>query len=284
MEEIILQFTVRSADNQHTERRYRMERLKIAVSGSNGFLGGALAKRLEQSGHQVFKLGRDGAIPKDSHVVFDCAAYGNLSSQRDNPHEIYNANLLRVIESINNLPKDVPFIFVSTSSVLRPKQNLYSLSKRAAEDYIKLAVEDRGIKAAIIRPYAITGVGEQEEHLIPTLIRSCLNGEEMPFVGWPVHDFIDVEDVVDAMLIIKEMGKLNGEVYEVGRGIQYTNQEVLDMVEKVSGRQANTKETFGMRSYDSKEWFANTTTIKNLGWEPEKSLEQSIKEMVNEKK
>lgn len=225
-------------------------------------------------------LGRDGRVPRDVSFVFDCAAYGNLASQRVDANEIYKANLMRVIESLNNLPEGAGFIYVSSSSVARPKQNLYSLSKWAAEEYIKLMVEDKRLKAAIVRPYAITGVGDQREHLIPTLIRSCLDGEEMPFVGWPVHDFIDVADVVDAMLIIKEAGKMQGEVYEIGRGVQYTNQEVLETVEEVTGKKANIRESEGMRSYDSKEWGANTFAIKQLGWEPEKTLRQSIKEMV----
>lgn len=265
-------------EKKFTERRPMKE--KVAVSGSHGFLGHRLSERLVLSE----ALSRDGEIPEDTAFVFDCAAFGNLASQRIDAEEIYKANLMRVVKSLDNLPQGAGFIYVSSSSVARPKQNMYSLSKKSAEEYIRLMVEDKKLKAAIIRPYAITGVGEQAEHLIPTLIRSCLYGEKMPFVPWPSHDFIDVEDVVDAMLIIREMGKMAGEVYEIGRGVGYTNQEVLQIVERVTGKEANIELIDNMRAYDSTEWKADTYAIKELGWEPEKSLEQSIEEMVIDEK
>lgn len=252
---------------------------RVALTGSHGFLGRRLATILE---HPI-KLGRDGNIP-DCEIVFDCAAFGNLASQRKDAIEIYKANLMRVITSVEQLKPHQKFIYVSSSSVARPKQNLYSLSKKAAEDYLRLQVENHNKKIAIARPYAITGAGEQEEHLIPTLIRSCLYGKKMPFVPEPHHDFIDVEDVANALLLIAKKGKLKGEYYDIGVGISFSNDTVRKVVELETGRKANIRKVKSMRDYDSKDWRADPRELEKLGWTPKKSLMDSIIEMVEYEK
>jgi len=243
----------------------------IACSGSSGFLGSHLSERLGQ----FEKLGRDGYIPPNVDVVFDLASFGNMVYQTD-VKEIYKANLMRVIDSVKLLDNKQKFIYISTSSVLLPVQTPYSLSKKATEEYLKIC----GKRVASVRPFTLCGVGEQEEHLIPKLIDSCLNGTEMPFVQESVHDFIDVDDFVDALLLIKDNGLFEGEIYEVGSGKQYSNLEVLEMVNEATGKNANIRLVDSMRSYDTKEWKSKNERIYSLGWEPEKNLEQTIKEMV----
>jgi nucleoside-diphosphate-sugar epimerase len=221
-------------------------------------------------------LGRDGYVPSKAEVIFDLAAYGNMAGHRGDPGEIYSANLMRVIDSVGNLSENQKFLYVSTSSVMLPIKTPYSLSKKAAEEYLKHS----GKRIAIARPFSITGVGDQEDHLIPTLIRSCLYNLEMPFVEEPVHDFLDVNDFVDALLTIREKAQFAGEVYEIGSGQQHTNQEVRERVEFYTGSKANVKIVDSMRKYDSKVWVSNNERISTLGWSPSRTLSDSIEEMV----
>lgn len=232
--------------------------IKIGITGSHGFVGKHLLKRFKNP----VRLGREGDT-EGCDVVYDLATYGNLANHRD-AVKIYHANLMRVIKMLSDFRGR--FVYMSTSSVTLPVQTPYSLSKRAAERYILTK------KATIIRPYTIIGVGEQEEHLIPKLIDSCLNGTEMPFVPEPVHDYINVEDVLDAMLFLKDG------IYEIGTGRATTNQEVREIVEKVTGKKANVKLVKKMRDYDTKDWVAKNS------WNCKWTLEKTIKEMVYAKK
>lgn len=246
-----------------------------AISGSHGFLGEALTKKLEQSGQEVLRLDRSGIISADIGLVFDLAAYGNMADQTD-VREIYRANLMRVI----NMVEEGCFerlIYISTSSVSLPNQTPYSLSKKAAEEYLQWSRE----KVAIARPLTPVGVGEQKEHLIPKLIQSCLYGIEIPFVADPVHDFIDIDDFVDALLTIKDKGLFEGEIYEIGSGKQVSNDEVRLLVEETTGKRANVRPVESMRSYDTKEWRANNERICSLGWEPRISLKTTIQRMID---
>ena len=225
---------------------------------------------------------RTGFVPNGDYI-FDLASYGNMYDQKDYI-ETYAANLMRFVHSVRSAEHYdyKAFVAVSTSSVSLFNQTFYSASKKAMEDFVQVYVKETDKPVVIVRPYSITGVGEQENHLIPKLIDSCLNGTEMPFVDEPVHDFLDVEDFINGMLVVaKNANEHKGEVFPIGSGIQYTNQQVLEIVERVTGRKANIKPIENMRKYDAKSWVANTDKMRQLGWKPKKSLEQSIKEMIN---
>ena len=98
----------------------------------------------------------------------------------------------------------------------------------------------------VYRPSSITGVGEQSIHLIPTLIRSCLFQEPIPFVGEYMHDYIDVKDVCSALEILVESNR-KGEIFNVGSGVQYSNQQVRDMIEEICKKKAKIRSIVGLK-------------------------------------
>lgn len=245
-------------------------------TGSSGFLGKHLIKRLPNVatvGHQFidqFKF--------DAKRIFFLSAYGNMSTHTDE-NKIVQANVLDLIHVLKSIDwKTKPtIVFISTSSVKLKHQTFYSRTKKMAEELLLAYMEKYDSQILIIRPMSITGVGEQEEHLIPKLIDSCLNGTEMPFVGEPVHDFIDVEDFVDGVMCLVESGASG--IFEIGTGVGISNEEVKDLVELTIGKDANIKRVKSMRKYDSKDWVSKNMKIREFGWRPEKSLYLSIKEM-----
>lgn len=253
----------------------------IGITGSHGFIGKHLCKYLDQLGVQYKTLDRSGNIPKGVTEIFDLAAYGNLAGHEADPEITYEANVQRLAKMLPQM-KDIQLIYVSTSSVNLPVQTYYSASKKAAEEMIQVAVKNDGLEAVIVRPFTIIGQGEHKEHLIPKLIDSCIWGVKMPFVGHPVHDFLDVHDFVDALYTIWEDAKFKGEVYEVGSGKQTTNDKIRKMVEKVTNCKATVEEVKSLRKYDTRKWVADLRKIKKLCWKPTTSIEQSIREMIPE--
>ena len=259
----------------------KLEENKIAISGSNGVIGSQLAKRLGKTN----ALDRTGNLTAHYDIIYDLGAYGNLAShyigdERKVAKEIYKANLFRVIELISNLRGDEKYIYISTSSVGVPVKTAYSLSKQAAEEYIRHVQSKAKMKMCIVRPFTAIGIGEQEEHLIPRLIDSCLNGTRIPFIGHPVHDFVSYDDLVDALILLKDMGNFNGEIYEVGTGISTSNEEIKEIVERITGKKANIERVRKLRDYDTEKWSANLEKIMKLGWKPKKSPRDIIREMV----
>jgi nucleoside-diphosphate-sugar epimerase len=100
----------------------------------------------------------------------------------------------------------------------------------------------------------------------------------MNFVPNATHDFIDVEDVVEAIINLSSVSARG--IFEVGWGVTYTNQEVLALVEKVIKKRANVTYVDSMRPYDNFQWRTTNYKARSWGWLPKVTLEDTIKKMV----
>ena len=249
---------------------------RCLVTGSHGFLGAHLVVSLEHQGHTVFKGDREGNCPPNIDIIYDLASFGNLYDQQD-PLEINRANVERLYHLLENAQGYKSFIVTSSNSVKLPVLSQYAETKLKAE-FMAESYRNTGLPISVVRPFTVVGVNEPKQHLIPALIRSCLYGEEIPFVPNPVHDFIAVEDVVEAYITVAEKG--TDFLYEAGRGDSYSNAEIKQMVEQVTGRQAHVKIVDSMRPYDTDKWQADNQSLLDLGWRPRVSIWQTITEMV----
>ena len=257
--------------------------LKTAyLTGSSGFIGKHLAAAL-MSKRSVITLPHE-RLETTTLERFDefyfLSSYGNLYHQTDH-NEILNANisqLLSILRQVDVNSSFDSFVFLSSSSVDLKTQSVYSRAKRAAEEIIMALAERYTLPMVIARPFSVTGVGEQSQHLIPTLIRSCFTGSPVDLAPEPTHDFIDVDDVVSGIITLAEAGAAG--IFELGSGKEYANIEVLELVERLSGRHANITLVDSLRPYDTTGWVSTGRSARDYGWRPAKSLEQSIMEMI----
>lgn len=244
-----------------------------------GFIGSRLAQKVEATAIPHDKILQTQL--EDYRNFYFLSTYGNMAHHKDEDM-MYKANVTDLVDVLIK-SRDIDFdsfVFMSSSSVKLRTQTTYSRLKRAAEEILLAFMERHDRPVCIIRPMSVTGVGEQSEHLIPTLIRSCYTGQEVPFVPHPVHDFIDVEDVVHGIMVLSSLGARG--IFELGMGESYSNQQVLEMVEEATGEKANIKIVESLRPYDNKDWVSRNLKARNHGWYPRKSLEMSIYEMVKD--
>ncbi len=133
----------------------------------------------------------------------------------------------------------------------------YSRSKYFFEEALRSASRAYGFRVVVLRYFNAAGaledgsLGEDhnpETHLIPLIVKAALAigpefnlwGTDYPTPdGTAVRDYIHVEDLARAHLL--SLNKFSGgkgffEIYNVGTGRGYSNQEIIDMVKKVSGR------------------------------------------------
>ena len=253
--------------------------LKIGITGSHGFIGGSMFNRFTESNLDVIRLGRDGQVPQEINCIFDLAAYGNIHGQ-DDLQEINQANYERVIELLDNSYGKL-VVLTSSSSVLLNTPTPYSESKEKMEKYVKQWVKDTGENVIVARPSTIIGVGENKNHLIPKLIHSAITGEQMDFVGEPTHDFLSVDDFIDALIILSLAVKdYKGQTFNISAGESISNETVKDTVVDIVGKQPNIRRVESLRKYDTERWEVPNYKMRSLGWKPTKTLKQTIKEMV----
>lgn len=266
---------------------------KVAcVSGSKGFIGTYLVDRLEKEGWIVWPIERDMLQRPDllkvyfqlksPDVIFHLAAFGNLSTQEDIVTTI-NTNIGGTVNLLQ-ASKDIPFkllVNFSSSSVTLANETIYSATKAAGERLCKAYYDLFGKPIVSVRPYTVIGKGEHRIHLIPRLIESCKTGKEMPFSAEPTHDFIGVNDFIDAlMLIIDNASSLAGKIIPIGTGEKTTNSVIRALVEKAVGQTAAVS-LGSPRSYDTNDWVADPTLIKSLGWKQKEKLPDIIGGMVD---
>lgn len=253
----------------------------IYLTGSGGFLGSHLRRVL---------IGDVITIPHEQIADYDYApfdkffflsTFGNMI-EHDDDEKIMQANVIDVIKMMEKVIKFnfKSFVFISTSSVKLPRQTMYSRAKDAAEQILLAFKEKYNAPICIVRPTTIYGPHEQPQHLIPTILRSCFKGELMNFVPEPVHDWIYVEDIVDGILNLSEHSAKG--IYELGTGIKTINQEILNLIEEITGKKANINFVPSMRDYDTQDWVATNFKARSFGWLPKVSLKEGLKRVVED--
>lgn len=291
-----------------TSLHLNVNKLTILLTGAHGFVGLNLAKRFIDDGHKVADLPRELLMDPASleiyikkvnpNYIFHLASYGNMYEQKDED-EIFATNCIKtyfLLKSTLSI-KYTGFVYVSSSSVYGTKSmpmhekdvlepvSLYGATKACGEylaRYFALKYDKPIITA---RPFSITGVGEQKNHLIPTLIDACLKKKKAHLVPDATHDFIDIADFIDGILTLSLNAYDNrGRVFNVGTGTYWSNKDVAEIVEKKVGKKLKIQTVSQLRDYDSNMWVADNTRLKMLGWYPKKTLEDSISEMVYESK
>ena len=247
------------------------------ISGSSGFIGSHLTKKLDAIAiaHENLSLVK----LKPFEYFYFLSSYGNMASHKDEDM-IYQANVLDLLAVLKQAKdfKFKSFVFISSSSVQLKTQTTYSRAKRAAEEILLAFMEKHNLPVCIIRPFTCYGPGEQAEHLIPTILRSCFKGEQMNFVGEPVHDYIFIDDVVDGIISLSEHGARG--IYQLGTSVQTTNQQVLSLIEEISGKKAKINKVDSMRAYDNKDWASYNFKARSFGWLPKVKLREGLEKVV----
>ncbi len=171
--------------------------------------------------------------------------------------------------------------------------NAYGASKLAIDRIIADESRAHGLGAASLRYFNVAGasgpLGEDhdpETHLIPLVLRAAAGvidhvkvfGTDYPTRdGTAVRDYIHVEDLGRAhALALAATRPGRHRVYNLGTGDGYTVKEVVDTARQVTGREIPAVEE-PRRPGDPAALVAAGDRVRDeLGWEPEKGLEDMI--------
>jgi nucleoside-diphosphate-sugar epimerase len=252
--------------------------MKTYVFGGTGFIGKHLVNKLVSLGHEVILVKHDTPYTiTEADYIFYLASYGNHFNQKDK-FETVKANILDLVELLRTT-KDInykAFIHISTSSVTLPIQTLYSDTKAVAEVLCKRYVRKYKKPIVSIRPSSVYGPGEAEFRFIPTIIKNL--GKSMPFTEG-MHDWIYIDDFIEGTLqVVDHIQKLSGKSIPIGTGKQTSNSKVVESLIDISDSSIDLIKSKSVeRPYDTKNWVADTTIMRSLGFEPKYSLREGLR-------
>lgn len=216
---------------------------KAIITGTNGFIGSNLKRRIE-SEFQIVEINEDifdideswreilNDLIVDCDVFFHVGACSNTLEQDVRYMMTRNFESSKIISDICR-KKHIPLIFSSSASVYGDSTgtpgNIYAWSKMAAESYI---VQNHGVA---LRYFNVYGPGEESKGKMASIAyqmwRKNLNGDKVSiFPGSPKRDFVYVDDVVDANISAYKNYNLISGWFDVGSGESKTFEDVLNIL------------------------------------------------------
>lgn len=277
--------------------------MKVLVTGATGYIGSHVCKLLKEHGHYVEgwdtnihgehndisnyvntfeeldvtdKYGVHGTYDAVVHLAGRSVVPDSLKE----PTEYYRVNAMGTANMLDNVKTD-NFIFASTSSAWE-MASPYAKSKVAAEDIIK----EKASGYTIFRFFNVSGTDGVNRQLgAPShLIRVAAMASAGKFAnisiygtdydtrdGTCIRDYIHVVDLAAAIVKAVENGPLNTPYECLGSNTGYSVLEVLDTMEKVTGKKleriiANRREGDAVASVVDKlsDYATLTKTIEDM--------------------
>ncbi|MCW5296908.1 NAD(P)-dependent oxidoreductase [Herbaspirillum lusitanum] len=232
--------------------------IDVIVTGASGFIGQALCDRLEQDGLSVMRLTHQqgcvsdaatwNALPR-AGTVMHLAGRSYVPQSWQESADFMRVNVVGTEQALAYCrTNDASLVFASAYVYGIPEKlpiresdrtapnNPYALSKRLAEQLCEFASNIQGVPTTVLRIFNVFGPKQRAEFLIPSIIDQVLHKKEINVLDLsPRRDYVFVEDVAEAFL--KAMKTPNGfRCVNVGSGISYSVQEVIDIVQAVGGK------------------------------------------------
>lgn len=300
---------------------------RIVITGASGFVGrrlvAALAARypeaeitgLDRAGEAGARLDMtDGASVeaaiarhRPTHLVH-LAAISSVPQSFSNPELTWRTNVFGTLSLIMALQKHAPdcrMLFVSSAEVygrstfngvpvteeaLLQPNNPYAASKAAADIMVREA-SNRGLKAAIVRPFNHTGPGQTDAFVIPAFcsqiarIEKGLQPPQMD-VGElnDERDFCDVRDIID--LYVQILGASEdlppGLTLNAASGVPRRIGDILEtLLSKARVPIAVNQDPARMRAVRVPRILGSADLAREtLGWAPAIPFEQTLEETL----
>lgn len=180
--------------------------------------------------------------------------------------------------------KRLPYTEEASLQPLHP----YDASKACADILSRTFAHTYNLPIAVTRCANIYGAGDFNfSRIIPDTMRSVINGEN-PVIrsnGSPLRDYIYIKDVVNAYFTLADKLYLKeikfGEAFNFGTGKPVSVLNLVKRIINLSGKNNLKPLILGKgktKGEIDKQYLSSKKAKKILGWKPEYTLEQGLKE------
>nr|WP_315527178.1 NAD-dependent epimerase/dehydratase family protein [Carnobacterium maltaromaticum] len=239
--------------------------------------------------------------------IFHLAAVASVQDSIDRPqytHKVnFDSTLMMLELTKEHQDKLKRFVFTSSAAVYGDLPTLpktedlavlpktpYAIDKYASERYVLSYSNLYNIPTSAVRFFNV--YGPRQNPLSPysgviSIITDKLKraqSEETEFVlfgnGEQTRDFINVKDVINALVIVSQSYDSLGKVYNVGTGKPVALIDMMELYFSITGCKLVIINK-PSRDGDIKESYASIKAIQNIGFEQKVTLEQGLEKYWN---
>lgn len=301
-----------SNSEAETFREYNAQ-MNIVITGGTGFLGSRLVRRLINGHCTVTLIKRKSTdfrrvadlLSRPTLRTLECEQVESFFSHRPNvhavihaatnygrtagePRSVFEANTLfplRLLEAARDAK--VP-IFLNVGTSLPRDLNVYALSKTHFAEWAQAICSggDTRFIHAVVEQFF--GPEDDGHKFITHLINACLQqkNEIALTSGEQYRDFMHVDDVVGAILLLLEKGLSmppGPHRFEIGSGKAVPVKYVAETIKQLTGAQSYLN--FGALPFRANEPMfsqADISAMSDLGWAPKIVLKDGLRMTIEE--
>lgn len=191
----------------------------------------------------------------------------------------FPASVIATAAAANN---NIQVITIDTA--LPPLLSTYSITKKGVADYGKYLVRNGKARSFInVLLENFYGEGEPVDRFIPNTIARLKRGEDIPLTeGKQTRDFIYIDDVTDALLLLISSGYVGYLDVPLGSGVAPSIREVIEYLHKVT--RSSSRLLFGAVKARTGEpsTAADTSIMQKFGWKAKWSWQDGMKKVTEE--
>jgi dTDP-L-rhamnose 4-epimerase len=228
----------------------RLDLARVVVASSQAAMGEGLYL-CPRDGEQLPGMRQEKALNAGQWDI-SCPECGGPLEMRatpervSNPQNAYGMSKLGQEMVAINLGRryDIPTAALRYSIVQGPRQSVYNAYSGACRIFCLSYLQG----------------------MVPTLYED----------GGAIRDYVNIEDVVDANVLMLTDGRAVGRVFNVGGGRTITTREFADIVMRQYGSAKSGRVSGEYRFGDTRHILSDISALRALGWEPQRSPAESV--------
>ena len=230
-------------------------------------------------------------------VIIHEAAQPGVRSGWDDSFEIYSRNNIEATQKLLYAAKDADirkFVFASSSSVYGDAEEMptredsptrplspYGITKLTCEHLCRIYWKYFGVPTIVLRHFTVFGPKPRPDMAHTIFTRAILSGEQIKIYGdgEQSRGFTYVSDIVDATISAAE-SQIENEIFNIGGGVTATINEMIGILEEITGKKANLTYTESWRG-DARHTYPDISKAERmLGYQPKVGLKEGLVEVV----
>ncbi len=234
-------------------------------------------------------------------VVLHLAAIHFIPYCNQHPAKAAEINIMGTIHVLDacGMAGMVQKVFVASTAAVYPvatgpmsedqatgPMDIYGVTKLATEKIASEFHHRTRIPVIVGRFFNAFGPNETNPHLFPEIQRQVLAGSRMLELGNldPKRDFIHTHDMCRAMMALLDAGLEGFDVFNIGRGIEYSVREVVEAFERELAEPLHIKvDPARVRKVERMHLLADVSKLKRVtGWEPEWDIDRGVATLLRE--